>query len=61
VSILGPADRAQGGHAAIDCDVAVVATPIDRRHLIHIPKPSVLVIYSLREIPTSPTLEDGSS
>jgi predicted GTPase len=44
--------------AATDCDVVVVATPIDLRHLIHIPKPSVRVTYSLREVPTSPTLKD---
>jgi predicted GTPase len=44
--------------AATDCDVVVVATPIDLRHLIHIPQPSVRVTYSLREVPTSPTLKD---
>ena len=44
--------------AATDCDVVVVATPIDLRHLIRIPQPAVRVTYSLRESSTSPTLKE---
>ncbi len=44
--------------AATDCEVVVVATPIDLRHLIRIPRPAVRVTYSLRELPGVPTLKD---
>jgi predicted GTPase len=42
--------------AATECDAVIVATPIDLRHLIEIPKPAVRVSYSIRELPDSPTL-----
>lgn len=45
--------------AATDCDVVVVATPIDLRHLIRIPRPALRVTYSLREAEGSPTLKDA--
>jgi predicted GTPase len=45
--------------AATDCDLVVVATPIDLRHLIRIPRPAVRVTYSLREAKGSPTLADA--
>ncbi len=45
--------------AAVDCDVVVVATPIDLRHLIRIGKPVVRVRYGLREVAGSPTIEDA--
>jgi predicted GTPase len=48
----------EGAIAAIDCDVVVVATPMDLRHLIRIPQPAVRVTYSLREVSTSPTLKE---
>jgi predicted GTPase len=44
---------------AADADVVVIATPIDLRHLIRIPKPVVRVTYSLREVEGSPTLSDA--
>jgi predicted GTPase len=40
-----------------DCDLVVIATPIDLRRLITIDKPSVRVSYDLQEI-GRPTLED---
>jgi predicted GTPase len=40
-----------------DCDLVVIATPIDLRRLIKIDKPSVRVRYDLQEI-GRPTLED---
>jgi len=40
-----------------DCDLVVIATPIDLRRLIKIDKPSVRVQYELQEI-GRPTLED---
>jgi predicted GTPase len=44
---------------AADCDVVVIATPIDLRHLIGIEKPSVRVGYELEEAEGSPTIEDA--
>ena len=41
-----------------DCDLVVVATPIDLRHLIQMSKPAVRVTYELREAEGSPTIED---
>ena len=40
-----------------DCDLVIIATPIDLRRLITIDKPSVRVSYELQEI-GRPTLED---
>jgi predicted GTPase len=40
-----------------DCDLVIIATPIDLRRLINIDKPSVRVSYDLQEI-GRPTLED---
>jgi len=40
-----------------DCDLVVIATPIDLRRLVKIDKPSVRVSYDLQEI-GRPTLED---
>ena len=34
---------------AADCDVVIIGTPIDLRRLLHIEKPSVRVIYNLKE------------
>lgn len=45
--------------AAVDCDIVMVATPIDLRHLIRIGKPVVRVRYGLREAAGSPTIEDA--
>ena len=42
---------------AVDCDLVVIATPIDLRHVISISKPSVRVTYELEEI-GRPTIED---
>jgi predicted GTPase len=44
--------------ANTDCDAVVVATPIDLRHLVRIPRPAVRVRYTLREVQGSPTLEE---
>ncbi len=45
--------------AAVECDVVIVATPIDLRHLLRIGKPVVRVRYGLREVAGSPTIEDA--
>ena len=41
-----------------DCDLVVIATPIDLRHLIDVSKPAVRVTYELEEAEGSPTIED---
>ncbi|HMC53153.1 MAG TPA: GTP-binding protein, partial [Acidimicrobiales bacterium] len=41
-----------------DCDLVVIATPIDLRHLIDMSKPAVRVTYELQEAEGSPTIED---
>jgi predicted GTPase len=43
---------------AADCDLVVIATPIDLRHLIDVSKPAVRVTYELEEAEDSPTIED---
>ena len=43
---------------AADCDLVVIATPIDLRHLIQLSKPAVRVTYDLREVEGSPTIRD---
>ena len=43
---------------AADCDLVVVATPIDLRALITISKPAVRVTYELEEVEGSPTIAD---
>jgi predicted GTPase len=43
---------------AADCDLVVIATPIDLRSLIDISKPAVRVTYELRETEGSPTIRD---
>ncbi len=40
-----------------DCDVVIIATPIDLRHLVNLNKPAVRVQYELQTI-GSPSLED---
>jgi predicted GTPase len=40
-----------------DCDVVVIATPVDLRHLVNLNKPAVRVSYELQSI-GSPSLED---
>jgi predicted GTPase len=42
---------------ATDCDLVVIATPIDLRHVITFSKPAVRVTYELEEV-GSPTLHD---
>ncbi len=42
---------------AVDCDVVVIATPIDLRRIVKINKPAVQVKYELQEI-GHPTIED---
>lgn len=44
--------------AAVDCDLVLIATPIDIRRVIKIDKPSMRVRYELQEIGT-PTLADA--
>lgn len=44
--------------ANTDCDVVIIATPIDLRRLMKIKQPSVRVSYDLQEI-GKPTLEDA--
>jgi predicted GTPase len=41
-----------------DCDLVVIATPIDLRHLIELSKQAVRVTYELQEAEGSPTIED---
>ncbi len=41
-----------------DCDLVVIASPIDLRHLVEISKPAVRVGYELEEVPGSPTIRD---
>jgi predicted GTPase len=43
---------------AADCDVVVVATPVDLRRLLDISKPAVRVTYELQEAEGSPTIRD---
>ncbi len=43
---------------AADCDVVVIATPIDLRSLIDVSKPAVRVTYELEEVEGSPTIRD---
>jgi predicted GTPase len=43
---------------AADCDLVVIATPIDLRHLIDVSKPAVRVTYDLHEEEGSPTIGD---
>jgi predicted GTPase len=43
---------------AADCDLVVIATPIDLRSLIDVSKPAVRVTYELREREGSPTIRD---
>jgi len=40
-----------------ECDVVIIATPIDLRRLVHLNKPAVRVNYELQTI-GSPSLED---
>ena len=42
---------------AVDCDVVIIATPIDLRRIVKINKPAVQVKYELQEI-GHPTIED---
>ncbi|NQV17728.1 MAG: GTPase [Armatimonadetes bacterium] len=42
---------------AVDCDVIIIATPIDLRRIVKINKPAVQVKYELQEI-GHPTIED---
>ena len=42
---------------ATDCDLVVIATPIDLRHVVTFAKPSIRVTYELEEV-GSPTLAD---
>ena len=42
---------------AADCDLVIIATPIDLRRIIGIDKPSVRVRYELQEI-GKPDLDD---
>jgi predicted GTPase len=43
---------------AADCDLVVIATPIDLRHLIDVSKPAVRVTYELHEEEESPTIRE---
>jgi predicted GTPase len=43
---------------AADCDLVVIATPIDLRSLIDVSKPAVRVTYDLQEQEGSPTIHD---
>jgi predicted GTPase len=43
---------------AADCDLVVIATPIDLRHLVEVSKPAVRVTYELEEAGGSPTIRD---
>jgi predicted GTPase len=43
---------------AADCDLVVIATPIDLRSLIDVSKPAVRVTYDLQEREGSPTIRD---
>jgi predicted GTPase len=43
---------------AADCDLVVIATPIDLRALVSISKPAVRVTYDLQEMEGSPTIRD---
>ena len=42
---------------AVDCDVVIIATPIDLRRIVKINKPAVQVKYELQEI-GHPTIKD---
>jgi len=44
---------------AVECDVVVIASPIDLRHLINISKPAVRVRYELEEREGEPKLVDA--
>ena len=41
-----------------ECDLVIIATPIDLRALIDLSKPAVRVTYELEEAEGSPTIED---
>src|SRR5439155_25135613 len=43
---------------AADCDLVVIATPIDLRALVSISKPAVRVTYDLQELEGSPPIRD---
>jgi predicted GTPase len=43
---------------AADCDVVVIATPIDLRSLVDVSKPAVRVTYELQEVEGSPTIRE---
>jgi predicted GTPase len=43
---------------AAECDLVVVATPVDLRRLLDISKPAVRVTYELQEAAGSPTIRD---
>ena len=43
---------------AADCDVVLIATPIDLRHLIDVSKRAVRVTYDLEEQEGSPTIRE---
>jgi predicted GTPase len=44
---------------ATDCDVVIIATPIDLRRLVKIEKPAVRVFYDLEEAEGSPTVDEA--
>jgi predicted GTPase len=44
---------------AVPCDLVVVATPIDLRHLVDFDVPAVRVTYDLEEVEGSPTLAEA--
>jgi predicted GTPase len=44
---------------ATDCDVVIIATPIDLRRLVKIDKPAVRVFYDLEEAEGSPTVAEA--
>ena len=55
----GAVDRASTDLANLsDCDIVVIATPIDLRHLVKIDKPAFRAFYDLEEDAGSPTIED---
>jgi predicted GTPase len=43
---------------AADCDVVIIATPIDLRSLVNVSKPAVRVTYELQEMEGSPTIRE---
>ena len=44
---------------ATDCDVVIIATPIDLRRLVKIERPAVRVFYDLEEAEGSPTMVEA--